>query len=773
MPGIFKGVRKAAEAIIENPLPTLVQVSLMAMGVPPVWAGAASGAVGAAQSGGNIFKGALTGGALAYVGQKTSTYLSGQGYNPIVVGAGTGAVLGATGSALNGGQSMGLNVLTGGIIGAATGYYVSRKGAVTTSYEDGSTITKYPDGTSTATPANTVDAPVSDLNPPPAGISDAGTAMQAVISDTSSYAIANTGMVNFDSANLLAEAGYTPTQVESLIYSGYNVDQLVDMATIGVEASTLQSLSTSPFSEYTINDLLSNNVSANEIANASNLVNSGQVDMSTANTLLKSGVDTNTFNAIANSGQASQASYLMSKGVSADSVKYMLDNNVNLNDANWKLETKQLSTNQINSNVESAFPTKPIEPVQQPSQVAQQPTQPVVPESTLFYSEMPDYAMKATYQGQEVYYDPVNGYVYNSDGTLNQAASKFAEQGSQYVGVKTADAQKVIMNEMFPDQQVVSDAGSGGGFRVDVSGSAGYQGNPSAVIPEYRTQGTDLATQQQIDNGTARFNASANAWEVPTDVYVPNVTVTPPSASQPSNLQVAQVTVNPNQLINPTQPVVNVPNIPIVTTPTVTAPAATQPVTPTTTPTTTPTEEKPVVPLTPLTPLVPGAPLPDRTVTNVIVPEPTVTPPVAPPPETIPYNPPPPPTTPPVVNVPNPPLVTEPPETKPTTYGTYSWGNVVPVKIPRGLNPGLIAPTPYYQTTNPAQSQYYWGSHPYQEGPTFNSQLYNTAPGAPATPYGLGRIQTQATPEQILAAMQGLYPNLGTQTVTGPAVPIQ
>jgi len=106
-------------------------------------------------------------------------------------------------------------------------------------------------------------------------------------------------------------------------------------------------------------------------------------------------------------------------------------------------------------------------------------------------------------------------------------------------------------------------------------------------------------------------------------------------------------------------------------------------------------------------------------------------------------------------------------------YGTYTLGKAGEIKPPTGLNPGWIAPTPHYQTTNPAQSQYYWGSHPYQQGPQFDPVLYNNVPAAPATPWGAQSAQTSATPEQMLAAMQGRYPLLGTTSsqVAGPVRP--
>jgi hypothetical protein len=122
----------------------------------------------------------------------------------------------------------------------------------------------------------------------------------------------------------------------------------------------------------------------------------------------------------------------------------------------------------------------------------------------------------------------------------------------------------------------------------------------------------------------------------------------------------------------------------------------------------------------------------------------------------------------PPINVPNPPLVDETTK-KPTTYGHYTWGTAPQVDIPTGLNPGWITNVPqYYHPTNQAGAQYYWGGHPYQPGETFDPTLYNTLPNAPVTPFGVGHAQTQATAAQILAAMQGLYPNLGN---TGPVVP--
>ena len=72
----------------------------------------------------------------------------------------------------------------------------------------------------------------------------------------------------------------------------------------------------------------------------------------------------------------------------------------------------------------------------------------------------------------------------------------------------------------------------------------------------------------------------------------------------------------------------------------------------------------------------------------------------------------------------------------------------------RGLNPGYIAPTPFYNTTDVAQSKFNWGMKGYQEGPTFNAQAYNQAPGA-ATPYGLQQLARPLTQAQIADIIAG------------------
>jgi hypothetical protein len=117
--------------------------------------------------------------------------------------------------------------------------------------------------------------------------------------------------------------------------------------------------------------------------------------------------------------------------------------------------------------------------------------------------------------------------------------------------------------------------------------------------------------------------------------------------------------------------------------------------------------------------------------------------------------------------------IATPPPSKWAGYGPldYRWNPSAgtPVNGP-GLNPGLIGQVqPFYHTTSPVQSQFYWGQHPYMatEADLAN---YNNIPSAPAVPFG---IQTERAPfdvaqfirqninPQTLAAAQGANPAVG------------
>jgi hypothetical protein len=95
----------------------------------------------------------------------------------------------------------------------------------------------------------------------------------------------------------------------------------------------------------------------------------------------------------------------------------------------------------------------------------------------------------------------------------------------------------------------------------------------------------------------------------------------------------------------------------------------------------------------------------------------------------------------------------------PTPFTPLTFKTLPDLKLP-GLNPGFIAPQPYYQNTNQVQSKFFYGARPYQPGPTFNQALYDQV-AAPVTPWGL---QQMYSPEDLAK----YYAN---QQVKGPVVP--
>jgi hypothetical protein len=77
------------------------------------------------------------------------------------------------------------------------------------------------------------------------------------------------------------------------------------------------------------------------------------------------------------------------------------------------------------------------------------------------------------------------------------------------------------------------------------------------------------------------------------------------------------------------------------------------------------------------------------------------------------------------------------------------------------INPGWIQPTPFYNTTNPAQSRFFWGAHgPQFAGPNpaqpFNAQAYNQV-AAPVTPWGLQQVAAPLTKADYDAIIAGTY----------------
>ena len=117
---IGDAVGNAVEAVVDNPIGAIVSVGSMALGVPPVWAGALGGAANAASTGGNILEGALTGGAMGYVGGAAAGLAGEAGAGAVLSSAAAGAAAGAAGAALTG-QDILKGALTGGVMGGTVG----------------------------------------------------------------------------------------------------------------------------------------------------------------------------------------------------------------------------------------------------------------------------------------------------------------------------------------------------------------------------------------------------------------------------------------------------------------------------------------------------------------------------------------------------------------------------------------------------------------------------------------------------------------------------
>ena len=147
--------------------------------------------------------------------------------------------------------------------------------------------------------------------------------------------------------------------------------------------------------------------------------------------------------------------------------------------------------------------------------------------------------------------------------------------------------------------------------------------------------------------------------------------------------------------------------------------------------------DKPVKPTIPTVEIVGDKPVkPVVPTVEVVAPKTPVVPPVIPP------------VVPPVIVPPVvlPPVTPRPPVVVPPT--TLATG--------QGLNPGMMEPTPFYNTTNDAQAKYYWGGHGFQAGPTFNAAAYN-AVAAPETPWGAQGVAAPMSAQDYEDIIAGRY----------------
>ena len=562
--------------------------------------------------------------------------------------------------------------------------------------------------------------------------------------------ITNTGLVNSVDAQVLANAGYTASDVKNLVNLGYTGADLADLASTGVYASTLTQLANTQFPESTINNLLTSGHSANEISKASFAVSNKGVSLNTATQLMEKGVNGNDIYSMSftNSKLPDQALDLANKGVNADSIYKLYQSGYDLSKVSAGLSDGRLTASNVNTKVASggSWATDINKQLAQP--VAPKVTTPTAPPNTIDV-------------GNGNFMDQY-GNIVDINGNITQAAVK----------------------PPTPDTNVAG----GQGFQVEVGGTPKYAGQQGAGTPP---PGFQVATPQDVfgpnDTGSANkpftsgtyYDAQTNTWFTPqVQPEIPEVVVTAPKPETPFI------------------PVIT-PTIPTAPKPTVSAP----------TPVVTPQPQQPTVVSSSTRTTSDGSVYrddqkSDGTVTTVLISGPTGTggTSTSEVPEITITAPRPPPLTPPTQVVVPPgssyvaPVVTTPdntipsnvnpggsydadiPETPPyipivtppttpaipvdnTHYGTYKWGTPPAIKVPEGLNPGFITNVPdFYQPTNQAGSKYYWGAHPFQPGQTFDPQLYNQVPNAPVNPFGLGYAQRAATSQDILSRMQATQP---------------
>jgi len=608
------------ENVLDDPLQAIVTVGAMAMGVPPVWAGALGGAANAIDDGTNILEGAALGGITGYVGGAAGGAAANAGAGQILAGAAGGAAAGATGAALTGNDIVS-GAFTGGIMGGGAGavasYFNPQSGNSTYTYDDGSTITKAPDGSVVgSTPATDGTlAPVIDLSPGGGGGGDTGGGNTTPVVDTGDVAGPVRPPVDIKST------GYSDSEA-GVVYNGPNGPEVV-----------LDSGKTVLLSDYEAAIQ-----SGSPISVDGNMVTDFRVE--------SSGLP----RSIENPGT----------GTLPDGTEL-----ASINESNGAKWDDTLDTY-------------------------------VNPESGAFFSTeanawvRPVGAVAPTGDSS----GPPSSYV--APVTVNPDGSTTTVNWNGSITTTYTDGTSVISN---PDGTSITrdstgnttinngGGGTGGTGGGGTGGTGGGTGGTGGTGTGGTGQGTNGDYTYTYDDGsTITIHTDGTATSTPAtngSVGGTGGTTTTPGGT----------TTTPDT--------------------TTTTPGGT-----TTTPgTTTPTGWTPT-PVTPIFPIV----VPPKTVVDPGPGTTTVTP-----------------------------------------------ADFTKLQIPTGLNPGWMAPTPFYQTTSPVQSQFYWGPHSYQEGPTFNAQQYNTVPTAPKTPWGLQEMAPVARPQDIVDYINS--PEYQAQFVSGPVVP--
>ena len=723
---VYRPIEQTVDQISHNPLPVLVSIGAISLGLPPWQAGALGGATGAATTGGDIVKGALTGGALAYVGNAAglsaaeNIQLSNEIAQSAAVGAVSGGATAALSAAINGGK-IDSSIWNGLVVGATIGgarQIMTREEAINSVpknvLEKAYNIN--------ASGGNGMQSFFDEM-----GWSDIGGAKLAAEQAIGDYGY---NKPVYDQARSL---GFSDQEVDSIMSSG-NIDNLKD----AVKNADLHNRAiSSGISEEDYQTILKNTgeptgpVSPEEIAKAN------QNSDDPLGELIKIKGWSLNQQAIA----AAKGALDSVKPVNPEDTRQQEEQRLQQQNENRRIqdvEQQKFQQQQAQDQIEQqkfleqqARDQQQNELIRQENQrqmdLAAKQNEIVRPESQIPTKDS---------NGNLAYYDTKDGNVYTPEGKLIE---NLWHPGPP---VQQATNQPVIP-ETQPSWKISGVKELGNGLY-----SSEY---PPTKVPEGQT----LASQTDIDNGRANLVENDDG----SYTYVKSPTVEQAPVEKPSIPVIVPPVMEPPVVNKPVEPVVEQPPIttpvippPVVEQPPITTPVVSQPPVVEQPPITTPVIPPPVTIPTEIPELIDNKPYVPSEIPELIDNKPPVTPEV--------------PFVPPAVIPPAEPTL--PPETR----GHYTWGTPPKVNIPTGLNPGLITDVPsFYQTTNPAQSQYYWGQHPYQPGKTFDKTLYNQIPKAPVSPFGLGYAQTAATPEEILQQMQGVYPLMGTTNINGPVKP--
>lgn len=625
------------------------------------------------------------------------------------------------------------------------------------------------------------------------------------------------GQLTMQDASVLAANKFTPADTQALIAKGYTGSDLSDLAMVGVPPSTLTSLANTKFAETNINDMMRAGASANDIAVASNVVNSGKISLDNAEKLLYKDYTGSSISSLASNSKVDIES-VVNSNLTGSTVSKLQNSGFDINKAlaaaNAGTDVNALTSNNdwkaLNQAI--AVATAPVKP---PSVVTPTPLPPAPPpagtgfgddDTSVFPTTPPTAPVTPVAPPTQVATNPVEGMI----------ASRDAQGNTVYFDPKTnnvVDANGSILIAGNPAQPGPGSNTASNEPRIEVGGVPRDAQNWRPLI-----EGTALpaGTQPAWPDEYAgyKWNESSNTYVAPSGAYYDNASNTwvMPVANRPSEvtqdlLDQANQSDDPIAWLNNHLNWTPTPGVVTGGTGTGTGPVTggtgtgtgtgygddDTSVFPTTPPTNTGTgtgngdritegDPNPNAVITPGTGTRPvanvditgGTPVAPPPV--VVAPPPVVTPPPLTPLEPVVITPqppipevvvePPPVVTPPVDPVIPyiPPTPITPPDTpvwRPADFTPLPFGSYGRLPLP-GLNPGWVQPAPYYKNnTSPVQSQYYWGPRPYQPGPTFNQALYDQVP-APAVPFGLQQMYQPTNINNYLAQLN---------QVPGPVAP--